>query len=120
MIVWYGSITHLLAFHADVCRASIVLRPSTERATATRSAEELRNRTSYSEPRKASTYVRPRLRYSLSGRPSTRTWTSNVGYGIRLVMRSDEESRAVVIAVGTRKTSVVTATRSEERRVGKE
>ena len=45
----------LLEFHAEVCRASIVLSPSTESATATRSRLGFRRRISYSALRIAST-----------------------------------------------------------------
>src|SRR5689334_17464159 len=101
--------THLLAFHADVCSASIVLSPSTDNATATRSADELRSRTSYSAPRGASTYGRPWLRYSVNGRPSTSTSSSNVGYGIRLVTRCAEEFCAGASVMVIVKSSIATA-----------
>src|SRR6185369_713674 len=101
--------THLLAFHADVCSASIVLSPSTDNATATRSGEELRSRTSYSAPRGASTYGRRWLRYSVNGRPSTSTSSSNVGYGTRFVTRCAEEFCAGASVMVTVKSSIAIA-----------
>ena len=68
VIVPYGSMTHLRASAAVVCRASMVFSPSTDSATATRTGYGLRRRISYSRPFRASMYTVPRA--AIRGQPA--------------------------------------------------